>query len=100
VNTDELDDALYGAELRVLKIQAKLHRWARMSPTGLVERPVPGDRHAGCGKRPGETGRSTRPEPRPGPTSPSTASHPHPNGDASAVAALAFAGEARAADVT
>jgi len=32
VNTDELDDALYGAELRVLKIQAKLHRLARDNP--------------------------------------------------------------------
>jgi len=29
VNTDELDNALYRAEIRVLKIQAKLHRWAR-----------------------------------------------------------------------
>jgi RNA-directed DNA polymerase len=28
VNTDELDDALYEAERRVLKIQTKLHRWA------------------------------------------------------------------------
>ncbi len=33
---------------------------------------MPGDRHAGCGKRPGETDRSTRPQPRPEPTSPST----------------------------
>jgi hypothetical protein len=29
VNTDEREDALYRAELRVLKIQAKLRRWAR-----------------------------------------------------------------------
>ncbi|QIS21406.1 group II intron reverse transcriptase/maturase [Nocardia terpenica] len=28
MNTDELDDVLYWAERRVLKIQAKLHRWA------------------------------------------------------------------------
>jgi RNA-directed DNA polymerase len=40
---------------------------------GPAERPVPGNRHAGCGKRSGETDRSMRPEPRPGPTSPSTA---------------------------
>ena len=33
---------------------------------------MPGNGHAGCGKRPGETGRPTRPEPRPGPTSPPT----------------------------
>lgn len=44
------------------------------APSGPVERPVPGDRHAGCGKRFGETGRSTRPQPRPEPTSPSTRS--------------------------
>jgi RNA-directed DNA polymerase len=29
VNTDELEEALVQAELRVLKIQTKLHRWAR-----------------------------------------------------------------------
>jgi RNA-directed DNA polymerase len=29
VNTDELESAFYDAERRVLKIQAKLHRWAR-----------------------------------------------------------------------
>jgi len=29
VNTDELEHALYGAQRRVLKIQTKLHRWAR-----------------------------------------------------------------------
>jgi RNA-directed DNA polymerase len=29
VNTDELEHALYEAERRVLKIQTKLHRWAR-----------------------------------------------------------------------
>jgi hypothetical protein len=29
VNTDELESALFRAELRVLKIQTKLHRWAR-----------------------------------------------------------------------
>lgn len=28
MNTDELESALFGAELRVLKIQTKLHRWA------------------------------------------------------------------------
>ncbi len=28
VNTDELESALYEAERRVLKIQAKLHCWA------------------------------------------------------------------------
>src|SRR5499425_3332425 len=32
VNTDELEHALYEAERRVLKIQAKLHRWARDDP--------------------------------------------------------------------
>ncbi len=32
VNTDELADALSGAEVRVLEIQAKLHRWAREEP--------------------------------------------------------------------
>jgi RNA-directed DNA polymerase len=32
VNTDELADALCGAEVRVLEIQAKLHRWAREEP--------------------------------------------------------------------
>jgi RNA-directed DNA polymerase len=32
VNTDELEHALYGAEQRVLKIQTKLHRWARDDP--------------------------------------------------------------------
>ena len=28
MNTDELESALTRAEIRVLKIQAKLHRWA------------------------------------------------------------------------
>jgi hypothetical protein len=37
VNTDEPELGLFQAEQRVLKIQAKLHRWE----TGLVERPVP-----------------------------------------------------------
>ncbi|MGW2253160.1 group II intron reverse transcriptase/maturase [Kitasatospora sp. NPDC001660] len=32
MNTDELEDALFGAELRVLKIQTKLHRWASGDP--------------------------------------------------------------------
>jgi len=32
VNTDELESATYGAEQRVLEIQAKLHRWARDDP--------------------------------------------------------------------
>jgi len=32
VNTDELEAALYRAELRVLEIQTKLHRWARQEP--------------------------------------------------------------------
>ena len=32
MNTDELEDALAGAERRVLEIQAKLHRWAREDP--------------------------------------------------------------------
>src|ERR1039457_1120707 len=32
VNTDELEYATYVAELRVLEIQAKLHRWARDDP--------------------------------------------------------------------
>ena len=32
MNTDELEHALYEAERRVLKIQAKLHRWARDDP--------------------------------------------------------------------
>ena len=32
MNTDELEHALYEAERRVLKIQTKLHRWARDDP--------------------------------------------------------------------
>jgi len=32
VNTDELDIALSGAERKVLKIQARLHCWARDDP--------------------------------------------------------------------
>ena len=32
MNTDELESAFYEAERRVLKIQAKLHRWAREDP--------------------------------------------------------------------
>src|SRR5258708_273345 len=32
VNTDELEYAMYGAERRVLEIQAKLHRWAGEDP--------------------------------------------------------------------
>jgi RNA-directed DNA polymerase len=32
VNTDELEHAVYEAERRVLKIQTKLHRWARDDP--------------------------------------------------------------------
>ncbi len=32
MNTDELAAALCGAEVRVLEIQAKLHRWAREEP--------------------------------------------------------------------
>jgi RNA-directed DNA polymerase len=32
VNTDELVDALYEAEHRVLEIQTKLHRWASDDP--------------------------------------------------------------------
>src|SRR3954467_5146519 len=32
VNTDELESALFRAELRVLKIQTKLHRWASDDP--------------------------------------------------------------------
>ena len=32
VNTDELESALMRAEIRVLKIQTKLHRWARGDP--------------------------------------------------------------------
>ena len=32
VNTDELESALARAEIRVLKIQAKLHRWAGDEP--------------------------------------------------------------------
>ncbi len=32
MNTDELEYATYVAELRVLEIQAKLHRWARDDP--------------------------------------------------------------------
>jgi RNA-directed DNA polymerase len=32
VNTDELESALLRAELRVLEIQTKLHRWARDDP--------------------------------------------------------------------
>jgi RNA-directed DNA polymerase len=32
VNTDELEAVAYTAERRVLKIQAKLHRWAAEDP--------------------------------------------------------------------
>ena len=32
VNIDELEDATFGAERRVLEIQTKLHRWARDDP--------------------------------------------------------------------
>lgn len=32
MNTDELDSVLFGAERRVLKIQTKLHCWARDDP--------------------------------------------------------------------
>ncbi|QQC92385.1 beta-ketoacyl synthase N-terminal-like domain-containing protein [Streptomyces alfalfae] len=32
MNTDELDSALFGAERRVLKVQTKLHCWARDDP--------------------------------------------------------------------
>src|SRR5690606_22781151 len=32
VNTDELEHAVYQAERKVLKIQTKLHRWARDDP--------------------------------------------------------------------
>ncbi|MCX4729456.1 hypothetical protein [Streptomyces sp. NBC_01363] len=32
MNTDELERALYEAERQVLKIQTKLHRWARDDP--------------------------------------------------------------------
>src|SRR5258708_12970798 len=32
VNAGELEHALYGAERRVLEIQAKLHRWAGEDP--------------------------------------------------------------------
>jgi hypothetical protein len=32
VNTDELDDAVFWAERRVLEIQTKLHRWASDDP--------------------------------------------------------------------
>ncbi|MET8631127.1 group II intron reverse transcriptase/maturase, partial [Kitasatospora sp. NPDC004669] len=32
MNTDELESALFGSELRVLNIQTKLHRWARDDP--------------------------------------------------------------------
>jgi len=32
VNTDELEQAIYMAELRVLEIQTKLHRWASDDP--------------------------------------------------------------------
>jgi RNA-directed DNA polymerase len=32
VNTDELESALIRAEIRVLEIQTKLHRWARDDP--------------------------------------------------------------------
>jgi len=32
VKTEELESALLGAELRVLKIQTKLHRWASGEP--------------------------------------------------------------------
>lgn len=37
MNTDELEEVAYAAERRVLKIQAKLHRWAAEDPlAGLM----------------------------------------------------------------
>ena len=39
VNTDELEDATYGAGRRVLEIQSKLHRWARAT-SGPARRDV------------------------------------------------------------
>ena len=61
VNTVDPDLALSEAKHRVLKIQTKLHgRTCEILTrlTGLVESPVPGNRHAGFGKRPEETERS------------------------------------------
>jgi len=37
VNTDELESALLRAELRVLEIQTKLHRWARDGPRRVFD---------------------------------------------------------------
>jgi len=69
VNTDELDSAILRAEVRVLNIQAKLHRWAT-NPTGLVESPV----LSNAARRVREAGRGNplvvTPAGRPGPTSP------------------------------
>jgi RNA-directed DNA polymerase len=71
VNTDELESVSYEAERRVLKIQAKLHRWARDEPDqrfddlfNLVSDPafllVAWDRVRGNkgGKTPGVDGRT------------------------------------------
>ena len=69
MNTDELDSAILRAEVRVLNIQAKLHRWAT-NPTGLVESPV----LSNAARRVREAGRGNplvvTPAGRPGPTSP------------------------------
>ena len=72
MNTDESELALFRAERRVREIQAKLHRLGRPRPTaGLVERPLPGNGHGGCGRRLGETdGWKHRRAPRADP-------HPH-----------------------
>ncbi|MFH8519681.1 reverse transcriptase domain-containing protein [Streptomyces gelaticus] len=73
MNTDELESALFGAERRVLKIQTKLHRWARDDPRrrfddlfNLVADPVfllvAWDRVSGNkgANTPGVDGRTTR----------------------------------------
>ena len=58
MNTDESELALFRAERRVREIQAKLHRWADHDPQrDLLERPLPGNGHGGCGRRLGETHR-------------------------------------------
>jgi hypothetical protein len=43
-----------------------VHRMRNHAPSRTCGAPGAGDRHAGCGKRLWETGRSMRPEPRPG----------------------------------
>src|SRR5436305_1901487 len=66
VNTDELESALMRAELRVLKIQTKLHRWAPRTRDGACGEPAASTRRtAGSGGGSGRrTGRKAGTAPR------------------------------------